>query len=88
MRTRTTTRASRAKGHSLSIGSQVRHDVHCLKRSVNSVVVLDEVFRGFPRDDPRLEFAALPARDHRKGSLKEIMRGPPSSPRPSVDGEC
>lgn len=63
------TRASRTQGHSLSIGPQVCHDVHRLKRSVNSVVVPDEVFRGLPCDDPRLEFAALPGRDHGKESL-------------------
>lgn len=63
------TRAIGTQGHSLSIGPQVCHDVHCLKRSVDSMVVPDEVFRGLPRDDPRLEFAALPGRDHRKGLL-------------------
>lgn len=30
--------------HSLSIGAQVCHDVHCLKRGVDDMVVLDELF--------------------------------------------
>lgn len=68
------TGASRAKGHSLPIGPQVCHDIHCLKRGVNSMAVPDEVFRGLPSDDSRLEFAALSGRNHRKGSVREIMR--------------
>lgn len=32
------------KLHLLSTGPQVCHDIHCLKRGVDDVVALDEIF--------------------------------------------
>lgn len=56
-------RAGRARYHLLSIGPQVCHNVHGLKGGVDGVAVPDEVFRGLPGDNVRLEFAALPGRE-------------------------
>lgn len=58
------TRVGRETLHSLSVGPQVCHDVHRLKRGINDVVVPNKVLGGFPGDNAGLENAALSGRHH------------------------